>query len=65
MKVWKVTFHEQEAREDSTAWSSENIPADSFDEAYEIAKKSLAKSELKLKISAIEYFCDVLIREDE
>ena len=64
MKVWKITLHEKDAREDSTAWASENIPADSFDEAYQIAKDSISKSKLKLKITKIEYFCDVLIREE-
>jgi len=65
LKVWKITFHEKDAHESSMAWTSENIPADSFDEAYTIAKQSITKSKMKLKISKIEYFCEVLIEEKE
>lgn len=64
MKVWKVTFHEKEADEDSTAWSSDNIPADDLGKAHAIALKALKQSKLKLKITKIEFLCYVSIEEE-
>jgi len=60
MKVWEVTYHEKDANEDSLAWSSDNIPAESFEQAYKIAKERLQKSKQGLKITKIQFLCYIL-----